>query len=90
MPALLIYCKVTDYATWQSNFDEEEPVRRTHGCLFSRTFRNASDPEELLIFLEWDTIERAQLYAQSDEFWNELRREEVMGEGKLWFLNETE
>ncbi len=89
MPTLLIRHKVTDYATWQSVFDEQEATRRAHGCQLGRLFRNVSDPSEILILLEWDDIERARLFAQSDDLREELKRAEVTDEPDLWFLGET-
>jgi heme-degrading monooxygenase HmoA len=89
MQALLIRHKVTDYETWQSAFDEQDATRRAHGCQCSRLFRNASDPNELLILLEWDDLERAWLFAQSDDLRAELKRTDVADEPDLWFLGET-
>jgi len=89
MPALLIRHKVTDYATWQSVFDEQEATRRAYGCQLGRLFRNISDPNEIVILLEWDNLERARLFAQSDDLRDELKRAEVADEPDLWFLGET-
>jgi hypothetical protein len=89
MPALLIRHKVTNYAKWQSDFDKEEPTRSAHGCLVGRIFRNVSDPDEILILLGWDNIERARLFAQSDELWEQLKRDEVTDDADLWFLHES-
>jgi len=89
MPTLLIRHKVTDYATWQAVFDEQEATRRAHGCQLGRLFRNAADPNEILILLEWDDLERAWLFAQSDDLREELKRPEVVDEPDLWFLGKT-
>lgn len=90
MPALLIRHKVTDYVTWRSAFDAQEATRRAHGCQSGQLFRNASDPNEVLILLEWDRLDRAWLFAQSDDMREELRRAEVTDEPNLWFLGETD
>ncbi|MDQ3442983.1 MAG: antibiotic biosynthesis monooxygenase [Chloroflexota bacterium] len=89
MPTLLIRHKVTDYATWQAVFDEQEATRRAHGCQLGRLFRSVSDPNEILIYLEWDDIERARLFAQSDDLREELKRGEVADEPDMWFLGDT-
>lgn len=89
MPALLIRHKVTDYETWQSVFDEQDATRRAHGCQRGRLFHNVSDPDEMLILLEWDSLERAWLFAQSDDLQEVLKRAEVVDEPDLWFLGET-
>ena len=89
MPALLIRHKVTDYADWLLAFKAQEATRRAHGCQSGQLFRNASDPNEVLILLEWDSFDRAWLFAQSDDMREELRRTEVTDEPSLWFLGET-
>lgn len=89
MPTLLIRHKVTDYATRQPVFNEQKATRRAHGCQLGRLFRNVSDPNEILILLEWDDRERAWLFAQSDNLREELKRAEVADEPDLWFLGEA-
>lgn len=90
MPALLIRHKVADFATWRSAFDEQEATRRAHGCQLGRLFRNAADPNEILILLEWDSLDRAWLFAQSDDLREELKRPDVTDEPNQWFLVETD
>jgi quinol monooxygenase YgiN len=89
MPALLIRHKVTDYATWKPVFDEHETTRRAHGCQGGRLFRNAADPNETLILLTWDDLERARLFAQSDDLRDAMRQAGVADEPDLWFLEEA-
>jgi heme-degrading monooxygenase HmoA len=89
MPVLLIRHKVTDYAAWQLVFDAQDDIRRAHGCQRVRFFRNATDENEVMVVLEWDNLERAWLFAQSDDFREELKRAEVADEPDLWFLGES-
>jgi heme-degrading monooxygenase HmoA len=90
MPALLIRQKVTDYAAWRPLFDEQHDTRRAHGCQRSRLFRSSSDPNEVLILLEWDNLERARLFAQSDDLREEMTGAAVLDDPDLWVLEETE
>jgi hypothetical protein len=89
MPALLIRHKVTNYAAWRAIFDEQDATRRAYGCQLGRLFRNDSDPNEVLVLLEWDSLERAWLFAQSDELRDDLRRAEVADDPDLWFLGDA-
>jgi heme-degrading monooxygenase HmoA len=86
MRALLIRHKVIDYETWLPGFDEQEAIRRAHGCQHGRLFRNVSDPNEILMLLEWDDLERARLFAQSDDLREELRQADVVDNPDVWFL----
>ena len=89
MPALFIRHKVTDYATWKSRFDDLAATRRAHGCKGSQIFRNAKDPSETLILLAWDELDRARLFAQSDDLRDALRRDDVADEPDLWVLDDA-
>lgn len=88
MPALVIRHKVADFATWKPLFDELDATCRAHGCQGRRLFRNADDPNETLILLAWDDLERARLFAQSDDLREALKQAVVADEPVLWILEE--
>ena len=90
MRALLIRHKVTDYATWKPQFDEHGATRRANGCQGGRLFRNAADPDEVLILLAWDDLERARLFAVSDDLHEQMRRAGVVDQPDVWFLEEAD
>ncbi len=90
MPTLLIRHKVVDYATWKPDFDERNVDRHAHGCQGSRLFRNSADPNETLILLEWDDLDRARLFAQSDDLREAMTRSGVADEPDMWFLEEAD
>ena len=89
MPALLIRHRVTDVARWRPVFDELETTLHAHGCLGRQLFRNADIPNETLILLTWDGLDRARLYAQSDDLREAMRRSGVTDEPDLWFLDDA-
>jgi heme-degrading monooxygenase HmoA len=89
MLAMLIRHKVADERAWQPVFDENRMARRANGCRQEHLFRNADDPNELVILLEWDDLERARLYADSDDLHLVLRRSGVIGEPEIWFLDDA-
>lgn len=89
MPTLLIRHKVADAARWQSVFDDHGINRRANGSRGGRVFRNAADPTELLILLEWDDLARARLFARSDDLRDALARAGVTDEPDMWFLEDA-
>lgn len=89
MPSLVIRHQVADYATWKPHFDAHAVTRRANGSQGSRIFQSASDPNEVVTFLEWDDLERARLFAQSDDLRDAMTRAGVVGKPDLWFLEET-
>ena len=86
MPSLLIRCQITDYARWKAVFDEHEVLRRANGSQGGKLFRSAANAHELLVLLDWDDLERARLFVDSDDLQEALRRAGVTGEADIWFL----
>ena len=58
MPYLLERHKVEDYGRWREAFDAGG--REAAGCRGARIFRDADDPEEVVVLFEWDALERAR------------------------------
>jgi hypothetical protein len=88
MPALLIRHRVTDYAAWKRVFDEQRSTRWSNGCQGGQVFRNADDPGELLILLDWDDLRRARFYSQSDELQESMKRSGIADDPDLWILEQ--
>ena len=90
MPALLVRHKVADYATWRPRFDEHGATRRAHGCRGGRRCRTAADPHTVPILLAWDDLDRARLFAVSDDLQEAMARAGVVGQPDVWFLEEAD
>ena len=89
MPALLIRHRVADYSAWSRVFDEQAYARTANGCQRAQIFCNTSDPHEMVIILTWDTLVRARLYTQSDDWLDSLTRGGVTTRPDLCFLDEV-
>jgi hypothetical protein len=49
MPYLLERHRVRDYARWREVFEADAQGRKDAGCLGVRIFRNAENPEEVVV-----------------------------------------
>ena len=90
MPYLLIRHKVTDYAQWKSAFVAHSVTRQANGSRGGQLFRNASDSNELVVLLEWDDLERARQFAQSEELREVMQRAGVVDHPTIFFLKDGE
>ncbi len=54
MTYMLWHFEVEDYARWKSVFDENTLDRGSFGSQGGLVFRNANDPNEVMLLLEWD------------------------------------
>jgi heme-degrading monooxygenase HmoA len=90
MPYLLIRHKVADYAKWKPGFDADSVNRQANGSRGGQLFRNATDPNELVILLEWDDLEKARQFTQSDELREVMQRLGVIDHPDIYFLKDGE
>jgi heme-degrading monooxygenase HmoA len=79
-------------ARWRPIYDEHAATRKASGASGSaarRVFRSATDPNELVILLEWDDLEKARQFAQSEELRQTMQRGGVVTQPDVYFLNEA-
>ncbi|HUQ23921.1 MAG TPA: hypothetical protein VM049_13040 [Gaiellaceae bacterium] len=50
--------QVGEYARWRQMFDQDQPQAREKATV-KRVFRSVADPNEVFIFLEFDSLEDA-------------------------------
>jgi heme-degrading monooxygenase HmoA len=90
MPYLIIRHKVEDYAKWKPVFDAHGATRQANGSKGGRLFRNADDPNETVILFEWDDLDKARQFAQSDDLRQAMQRAGVADRPDVYFLEEVE
>jgi heme-degrading monooxygenase HmoA len=91
MPYLLVRHKVEDYERWKPVFDHDHGATRARrGSKGGWILRNADDPNELVILLEWDSVENARHFADADELQDAMRRAGVADQPDVYFLEEVE
>jgi heme-degrading monooxygenase HmoA len=102
MPYMLVRHKVEDYERWKPGFEEDGATRKESGSKGVRLFRNADDPSETVILLEWDDLaqtvillewddlENARQFAQSDDLRETMQRVGVADQPDIFFLEEVE
>jgi hypothetical protein len=71
-------------------FDAYGITRQANGSRGGQLFRSASDPNELVVLLEWDVLERARHFAQSDDVREVMQRAGVVDHPDVYFLKDGE
>ncbi len=89
MPFVLVRDKIEDYAKWKPLFDEYGATRKANGCMGERLFRNADNPNDLVILLEWDDLEKVRRFTQSQGLREQMQHAGVVGQPDVCFLNEV-
>jgi hypothetical protein len=90
MAALLIRHRTASAQDLAATTDLDRESRVAYGGQGCEVFRNAGDPGDVMIYLEWDDPERARLYADSDDFRGAKVRAGLTEPFSLWVLNDHE
>lgn len=90
MPYSLSRLKVEDYAKWKTVFDQLADARKASGgAKKGILLRDADNPNEITILIEWDTLENARKFIQSDVVKNALKKSGAI-RSDFYYLNEVE
>ena len=90
MPYVLVRHKIEDYARWKPVFDGDASARQAGGCKGGHLFRNAQDPNELIVLFEWDDMQKLQQFVQSPQLQEKMQQSGVSDRPDVYFLEEVE
>ncbi len=89
MTYVLVQLKVRDYEEWRPHFDEMAELRKANGRISELVLRNSADPNEVVLLFEWDDLEKARKYKDSDVLRKKIK-ESGVEEMNVVFLEEAE
>lgn len=90
MTYVLVMHKVEDYDKWKSVYDENGAMRKAYGSEGAFVFHNADDPNHIVVISEWENIEKAKGFAESEELKLAMQKAGVIGQPAVYFLDEIE
>ncbi len=61
----------------------------SNGMISNQIFRDASDPNRVIVVLKWISLENAQKFAQSPELKASMEKAGVVGAPTITFFNEA-
>ena len=67
MAYMLVRHTVRDYAQWKPVFEEQADLRKSMGCKGGLILRDADDPSEIIVFLEWESLEKAREFPKTHD-----------------------
>jgi heme-degrading monooxygenase HmoA len=86
MAYLLVQHTVEDYDKWKPYFDGHAATRKASGSKSAQVFRSASNPNEITILFEWDSVANAQKFAQSSDLREVMQKAGVTSQPHVTFL----
>ena len=60
MVTLVVHHRVRDYDAWKQVFDQHEPVRRAHGEIEHRVYRDLQDRNRVVVHNDFSTDAEAR------------------------------
>jgi hypothetical protein len=82
---LTIHLKVKDYATWRAAYDGGEKNRSSVGITNGRVFRNAEDPNDVVILQDVADVPKARAWLGSDDLKTQMQKNGVVGPPNVRF-----
>ncbi|MCW9066631.1 MAG: hypothetical protein OQJ78_10070 [Ignavibacteriaceae bacterium] len=89
MAHLLVHHEVEDYKKWKTVFDAHALARSASGSKGGKVFQSANNPNEIFILLEWDSIENAQKFGQSENIKEIMKNAGIVGMPAFYFIDES-
>ena len=92
MPYALSIIKVEDYAKWKSDIDREEDVamRKAFDMKSIQFFPTEDDPNKIVILTEFDNLDKARKFLQSEELQEVMKQSGVVSMLETYYLGEVE
>jgi quinol monooxygenase YgiN len=87
---LVTWIHVRDYDDWKMAFDAGEPLRTMHRCTGHEIFRDADDPNQLTVFLEFPSREAGKAFMADPELKRKMEESGVDSEVRSMFVTQTQ
>ena len=85
---MLVRSKVTDFDKWKPVYDAHLSARQKAGLKEEHLFRNADDPNEVILLFSAEEIDKAKAFAASDDLRQAMQGAGVSDKPDVYFLND--
>ena len=85
MVRIFVRHKVQDYAAWRKGYDAFEPTRVKTGARGHDVYRDVDDGNDLTVWHDFDNLEAAKAFANSNELKTAMKDAGVIGAPVVWF-----
>ena len=86
---MTIHLKVKDYNTWRTGYDGREKSRVSAGITNGRVFRNAQDPNDVVILQDVADVSKARSWLASEDTKAAMQKSGVIGSQTIRFAETT-
>ena len=90
MVTLVVHHSVRDYDAWKPVFDAHEDVRRSHGEIEHRIYRDIHDPNRVIVHNDFPSEEAARGFLEDPSLKDAMAHGGVEGEPGMAFIERAE
>jgi heme-degrading monooxygenase HmoA len=90
MTYVMVIHRVEDYAKWKPVYDEDGAIRKAKGSKGAQVMRNTKDPNHLIVITEWENLEKAKNFIESEYLINTMLKSGVVGKPAVFYMEEIE
>lgn len=90
MVTMFVKHEVNDYSNWKRVYDEFAATRKELGVTSASVHRAANDPNELTVTHQFDDLNAAKAFADSEELKSAMAKAGVTGPPDIWFTEDIE
>jgi len=83
---VLVRHKVADFAKWKPVYDAHLSVRQKAGLKEEHLFRNADDPNEVLLLFSVEDVDKAKAFTTSGDLRQAMEKAGVSDKPDVYFL----
>jgi len=76
---------VADFATWKQAYEDFDDERSRMGVVGNAVFQNAGDPNDVTVWHDFDGMESARAFIDSQRLRDVMAAAGVVGEPQIWF-----
>ena len=87
---LVMWTHVHDYDDWKAEFDTGEPLRREFGCTGHEIFRDVDDSNQLTLFLDFPSRERAKSFLEDPRLKQNMDRAGIDEPPRTMLVSQTQ
>ncbi len=89
MAHFMVRQHVADYDHWRSVYDSVAGLRKENGQLTEQVFRDADDPNHVVLLFAWDSHDHARRYSQDPRLRDAMQAAGVISKPEFSFLDEV-
>ena len=90
MTVLAVQQTVADYTAWKAGYDNHGASRKEHGALRDQVLRSAEDPKNLLVLIEFGSLDDAQAFVNDPSLKEAMASAGVIGVPDISFRERTD